>query len=136
MEKRTSEIIMTLKGHHEFGERDTHKQLLAAYMSDRCDYPEKQYTDDMLFGIVKEAVKDYMSGLTNPGQIRVFLYDYFEAHKWYEDELSQWLSALSLVQVREKTGDDEYRYVNGFDDENTAFVKKCQCNKGECNEEE
>lgn len=128
MEKRTSEIIMTLKGNHEFGERDTYKQLLAAYMSDRCDYPEDQYTDEMLFGIVKETVKDYLSGCSGPGYIRAFLDNYFEAHKWHEDELSQWLSALAQVQVREKNGDGTYRYINGFDDENTSNVCKTKEN--------
>ena len=130
MEKRTAEIIMTLKSNHEFGAFDTYKELLAAYMSDRCDCPISYYSDEHLFGIVKEAVKDYMSGCTGPGQIRVFLYDYFEAHKWHESELEQWLVALSMVQVRESNGDGTYRYINGFNDENTAFVKKSEYEKG------
>lgn len=129
MEKRTAEIIMTLKGHHEFGEFDTRTELLAAYMSDRCDCPINIYTDERLFNITKEAVKDYMAGCTGPGQIRVFLYDYFEAHKWYKTELEWWLSALSMVQVRESNGDDTYRYVNGFNDENTTFVKRNEYHK-------
>lgn len=124
MEKRTAEIVMVLKGHHEYGELDTYRDHLTAYMSDRCDYPADKYTDEMLFGIVQEAVKDYMSGCTGPAQIRCFLYSYFEAHKWHDSELTQWLAALSQVQVKEKNADGTWRYINGFTEENTAFVYK------------
>lgn len=122
MEKRTAEIIMVLKGNHDLGERDTLKQYLAAYMSDRCDYPENEYTDDMLFGITREAVIDFIRGCYSDGQRAVFLYDYFEAKKWHEDETSCWLSALSQVQVREKLNDGTYSFINGFTEENTTFV--------------
>lgn len=121
MEKRTAEIIMVLKGNHDLGEFDTLKQALAGYMSDRCDYPADEYSDEMLFGIVREAVMDYLYTCVDGGQKRAFMYHYFDAHKWHDD-LECWLAALQMVQVREKNKDGSYTYINGFTEENTAFV--------------
>ena len=118
MEKRTAEIIMVLKGNHNLGEHDTLKQYLIAYMSNRCYCSKDVYTDELLYSVVKEAIKDTMSHLSSPGQIRAFLYSYFEA-RMSHDELDSWLVALQLMQVRENG-----EYINGFTEENTKLVRK------------
>lgn len=108
MEKRTVEIILMLKGRSRIKPAATLKESLVRYLSHLYDCPEEYYTDNALWGIVREAVQDALSSCSNPGQIRAFMHNYFEARKWH-DELEAFISALHLMQVREKG-----ECINGF----------------------
>lgn len=116
MEKRTANIIMVCKGHHNFGQDLTLKQAVAHYMSKTCDCPLEVYTDKALRGIVFEAFMDYMSSCTYPREI---LYHIKEARYWCDwslkedvDDITAILIGFQLCQVRDGNG-----YVNGFTDE-------------------
>lgn len=116
MDKRTSNIIMVCKGHHNFGDDLTLKQVVAHYMSKTCDCPVETYTDRVLRSIVWEAFMDFMNTCTSP---RGFLYKIKEALYWCDwtpreniDDITAVLIAFQLCRVRDDNG-----YVNGFTDE-------------------
>lgn len=123
MEKRTSEIIMCLKGRFSphlrkpvaLGE---FYNTVACYMADRCDVDVSCYTKSDILGIIRVAVMDYINTCDNPAR---FLNDYFDfsnldiMNKY--DECQRWCAALRMVQVRYK---DEY--VNGFNDQLAGYV--------------
>ena len=116
MEKRTFNIIMVCKGHHNFGDNLTLKQAVAHYMSKTCGCPVETYTDRVLRGIVWEAFMDFMNTCTSP---RGFLYHFKEARYWCDwtpregvDEITAMLIAFQLCRVRDDNG-----YVNGFTEE-------------------
>lgn len=113
MEKRTANIIMVCKGHHNFGENLTLKQAVAHYMSKTCDCPIEVYTDQVLRGIVYEAFADYMSSCSFPREI---LHTIREALYWCDwtpregvDDITAVLIGFQLCQVKDKT-----EYINGF----------------------
>lgn len=113
MEKRTCNIIMVCKGHHNFGEGLTLKQAVAHYMSKTCGCPVETYNDRILLSIVWEAFMDFMSTCTSP---RGFLYQMKNARYWSDwspregvDEITAILIAFQLCRIRDKDG-----YVNGF----------------------
>ncbi len=118
MDKRTVEIIMMLKGHSKVKPAQTLKESFIRYLSYLYDCPEKYYTDDRLWSIVREAVQDALASCSGPGQIRGFMLNYFEARKWH-DELEAFISALHLMQIRE-----EGEYINGFTKEVVESVLK------------
>lgn len=116
MDKRTANIILACKGHHNFGDDLTLKQAVAHYMSKTCACPVEHYTDRVLRGIVWEAFMDFMNTCDNP---REFLYDIKEARYWCDwspredvDDITAILIAFQLCQVRDDNG-----YVNGFTEE-------------------
>lgn len=121
MDKRTFNIIMVCKGHHNFGDNLTLKQAVAHYMSKTCACPIEAYTDLCLRGIVWEAFMDFMSTCTNP---RGFLYHLKEARYWCDwspregvDDITAILIAFELCRVKDDTG-----YVNGFTEELFADI--------------
>lgn len=118
MDKRTVEIIMMLKGHSKVKPAQTLKESFIRHLSYLYDCPEKYYTDDKLWSVIREAVQDTLSSCSNPGQIKAFMFDYFEARKWNE-ELEAFISALRLIQVREKG-----EFINGFTKEIIVDVLK------------
>ena len=116
MEKRTANIIMVCKGHHNFGKDLTLKQAVAHYMSKTCACPIEAYDERTLRSIVWEAFMDFMSTCTSP---RGFLYHIKEACYWCDwtpreggDDITAILIAFMLCEVRDDNG-----YVNGFTDE-------------------
>lgn len=116
MERRTANIIMVCKGHHNFGENLTLKQAVAHYMAKTCDCPLEVYTDKVLRGIVYEAFMDFISTCTCP---RAFFYDIKDALYWCDwspredvDEITAVLTGFQLCQVR-----DNGNYINGFTEE-------------------
>ena len=116
MEKRTANIILVCKGHHNFGDELTLKQAVAHYMSKTCVCPLEVYTDKLLRSIVYEAFMDYMSSCTYPREI---LYHIKEALYWCDwspkedvDDITAILTGFQLCQVRDENG-----FVNGFSEE-------------------
>lgn len=123
MEQRTAEIIMICKGKHDFGEDLTHKQAIAAYLSDQCGCPLDYYKDDVIESVIKNAAKDYIDGIRRPS---FFIGQIEEVMERHNNPLSKcenvtYCEAIcivfSLAQVR-----DGSAYVNGFTEENTRRV--------------
>ena len=125
MNKRTLEIISVLKGHHKYETDGTQRSLLVAYMSDVCDCPADVYTDELVLSIMRECVMDYLRTSEQP---HMFMFDMFEAHRYYsrQDEFKQnsnlllsvcLMSALSLVQVA-----SDGKCINGFDENSIQMV--------------
>ena len=127
MLRRTAEIIMVLKGNHQlyrvFGkdkvDNASPKELIAMYLSDNCMVPYEYYEKDsaVIDQEVRAAVKDYIAVCDKP---QVLLYDYFEAKRMFGwDEISCWISALTMTQVAEGIG----HFINGFTYYNTRPYK-------------
>ena len=125
MQQRTSNIIMIIKGQHDYGNIEP-KDAIKKYMAEICGCEETDYTDHTLMRILSVVVQDYISGCENPQR---FLFDYFDAlMNYYKgDSINAWISALCLVNVRKYDKDGDFKFVNGFDisnvkvyDENTG----------------
>lgn len=117
MKRRTANIIMLTKGHHPFGMCQTYGEVIAKYMAETCACDEKAYTRDVLLGIVRTAVLDYIKTADDPA---AFLYDYFEAAK-REDAIEAWCSAFALTQVRNS---EKGCFVNGFTEETLTVISE------------
>lgn len=116
MKKRTANIIMICKGQHKFGANLTLKQAVAEYVSDTCGLPIKDITDDVLRGIVFDALMDFINTADNPCDV---LYKILETRYWCNwkprenvDDITAVLIGLQMCQVRDKNG-----FVNGFTEE-------------------
>jgi len=94
MEKRTANIIMVCKGHHNFGDDLTLKQAVAHYMSKTCACPVEHYTDRALRAIVWEAFMDFMDTCTSP---RGFLYHIKEARYWCDFSLREGIDDITAT---------------------------------------
>lgn len=128
MEKRTAEIIMVCKGQHDFGEFDTLKQAVAAYMSNRCLTPVERYTDAMLNEIIWTAALDYIDGMKDypPSS---FLHDVKRAFDLHNNPISHSISRIDMYEamcIAFQLADVWHNgaYINGFTEENTSFVYK------------
>ena len=113
MDKRTFNIIMVCKGHHNFGKDLTLKQAVARYMSETCICPIEAYTDNVLRGIVWEAFTDFMSTCTSPCGILYDIKDALYGCDWAPrecvDDITAILIAFMLCEVFDDNG-----YINGF----------------------
>lgn len=122
MDKRTAEIIMICKGRHDFGEELTHKQAIAAYMSDACGCPIEEYTNNILNDIIYQAALDYIDGLPKPSVFIRSIMDVLnlnnnplisaDQHLDYYEAVCR---AFSLVRVKAKNEYGDEYFVNGFD---------------------
>lgn len=128
MKKRTAEIIMVCKGQHDFGEFDTFKQAVAAYMSDRCLTPVERYTDAMLNEIIWTTALDYIDGMRDypPSS---FFYDAKRAFDLHNNPFSHSIRRIDMYEavcVAFQSADVRHNgeYINGFTEENTGFVYK------------
>lgn len=127
MDKRTAEIIMVCKGQHDFGEFDTFKQAVAAYMSDRCGTPVSQYTDHLLNDIIWSAAMDYMDGMKDypPSS---FLWSVHRAMELHNNPFSRInrIDMYEAICIAFQLADVMHNgeYVNGFTEDNTVFVCK------------
>lgn len=118
LDLRSQNIILICKDNFYYKENENMhpREALKYYMSQIC-YGDLEhihcYTDKLLMTIVKEVVLDFLRNADEGHPVRL-VRDYFEASERYVD-LDSWISALSLIQVREKnlvTG--EYEFINGF----------------------
>ena len=122
MERRTEEIIAVCKGRHAFGDIKSFRDAIAAYMSDRCDYPAEDYTNEMLEGIIFEALCDYVDGADKPS---VFLRQIRDSARYHNGNmLSAVCGAFSVVSVKDAYGN--YNYKNGFTEESVYYVDKSE----------
>ena len=115
---RSQNIILICKDNFYYEENENMhpREALKYYMSQIC-YDDLEHThyynDKLLMTVVKEVVLDFLRNAEKDHTTRL-IYNYFEASERYAD-LDSWISALSLVQVKEKnpiTG--EYEFINGF----------------------
>lgn len=129
MDQRTAAIIMICKGKHDFGEELTHKQAIAAYLSDQCMCPFDYYKSDVIENVIKNALKDYIDSIPRPS---VFIGQIEDVMERYNNPLAKCekidyceaiCRAFSLVQVRNGGA-----YINGFTEENTRRI--CKTNHG------
>ena len=123
MQQRTSNIIMIIKGQHNYGNIEP-KDAIKKYMAETCGCEEADYTDYNLMQILSVVVQDYIKGCENPQR---FLFDYFDAlMNYYKgDSIKAWISALQLAQVCElvDTTTSYYKkYVNGFNSDNVVVI--------------
>lgn len=129
MEKRTAEIIMICKGHHEYGKDLNYKQAIAAFLSDQCLCPIEYYTDDVINQIIWNAAIDYINSFKvhRPGSFLQYAKEVFDRHN--DPMMNNVLNkidmyeaiciAFHMAQVRDDNG-----FINGFTKENTQFVRK------------
>ena len=116
MDKRTAEIIMVIKGNHNYPTTNRY-EAVKQYMADKCECPLEAYTDYEMFRIIGETARDYNSTANDP---HVFMYcflDYIRLLYAEKPEIVKavsWglMSALSLTQVR-----NHKEYINGFSEE-------------------
>ena len=118
MELRTSNIILLCKGRHTYGDVDS-KTAIKKYMAETCATQEEWYDDNRLLSIIKAAVLDYINVAEHPSS---FLFDYFEAQKWYIDPIEAWCSALRMIKIRNCREDGTYKYVNGFTSDTAEVI--------------
>lgn len=117
MEKETVEIILALKG-HSIVDGNGYKDLLASVLSYIYDCPKEYYGDDELWQTLHHVVADAISSCSDAGQIRAFMFNYFDARK-RNDELCAFVAALILMQI--KSCD---KHINGFTKEVVNEVKR------------
>lgn len=129
MEKRTAEIIMICKGRHDFGKDLTHKQAIAAYLSDRCGSPVEEYTEEIVDYEIYQAVLDYLDGADKPSCFIRQIMDVLNLHNnpmarcEHIDYYDAVCIAFSLVQVRHRV-DGCMVCVNGFSEPLLQIVQK------------
>lgn len=121
MQQRTSNIIMIIKGQHNYGNIEP-KDAIKKYMAETCGCEETNYTDYTLMRILSVVVQDYISGCENPQR---FLFDYFDAlMNYYKgDSIEAWISALCLSNVRKTNLEtNSFDFVNGFNENNIKVI--------------
>ena len=118
LDLRSQNIILICKNNFYYEENENMhpREALKYYMSQIC-YDDLEhvhyYNDKLLMTIVKEVVLDFLRNADEGHPVRL-VRDYFEASERYVD-LDSWISALSLIQVREKNPETgEYEFINGF----------------------
>lgn len=122
MEQRTCNIIMACKRHELFPEADTLLDCVKMYMGKECAYNWKDYTEEKIFSILFEALKDYIDGADKPSFV---LWQLNEYGKWiepdsYTDLVCQKICSLfQMVKVKENN-----TYINGFTEETLETAEK------------
>ena len=126
MELRTAEIIMICKGNHLLGDNLSFKEAIAAYMADRCDCPIEDYNNKIINKTIWNAALDYIDNIkdSNPS---AFLRDIEEIYSKHNESSIlknvDWYEAICIAFRLVKIKNNE-RYINGFNQSNTAYVKK------------
>ena len=120
MQQRTSNIIMIIKGQHNYGDIEP-IDAIKKYMAETCGCEESDYTLDIIYDVIQSTVLDYIKGSDRPEH---FLFDYFEGLKYYRgDSIKAWISALCLVNVRKTNLEtNSFDFVNGFNENNINVV--------------
>lgn len=119
LSRRSSEIIMILKGQHNLFEdmpeiESPTKYItdLAAFLSDDCQFPFKTYADYpvLVDDLIQNVVKEYFTVCMNPSSFIATYFDEKQLHKDVYNDTQCWCSALALQQVQNDSGE----YINGF----------------------
>jgi len=131
MDERTSDIIMLCKNKHEFG-KGTHSEIVAKYMADRCMVPVEYYSDKLINDIILQAAYDYIDGVTEGPPSSFFkqaqrTYDFFnesaEINRGKTPRVT-WAEAICMTFANTRVKASNGKYINGFTEENTKFVRK------------
>jgi len=118
MEDRTINIILITK---RFGYIENVKQAIAKYMSEECNCPVETYTDNVLIGILKEAMLDFLHSASRKQDVIAFTRRIVEGGFDCGKMIDRLIFAMSMIQVCEKK-DWEYVNLHGWHD--TEFTKK------------
>ena len=126
MEAMTEGIIIAVKT--LYGNGETNVDCVKNFLADYCEAKITDYTNPLLYRILKEAFCDYVQTADHRYN---FLCDYFIYKDvdplFFKDvyvmdtldkEIRAILLAFQNVQVREKDDNDKLIYVNGFKDFN------------------
>lgn len=114
MTERTVKIILACKGMIYPSNEDMIDRI-RSYMSDECNCPKEDYTEEVITKIVLEAMYDYIDTCDRPS---IFLRQMYYWH-WNKEAslLERVCTAFELVQVQ---GDG--KYINGFKEEDFLFL--------------
>ena len=120
MQLRTSNIIMVIKGNHNYGNIEP-KEAIKKYMAETCGCDEADYNDILLMRILSVVVQDFIETCNKPQR---FLFDYFDALTNYYngDSIKSWISALQLIQIKEYDKDGDFIFMNGFNISNIRVI--------------
>lgn len=116
LEDRTVNIILLAK---RFGEPKNVKKAIAQYMSEECLCPIERYTDNIIFGIVRNATYDFLHHASRRRDAVAFVRELTDCR--YEKMVDNMIVALAMIQVYDKDG-WEYKTMNGWHE--TDFTKK------------
>lgn len=126
MERRTSNIILIIKGNHNYeenGVKVSSKQAIAKYMAETCAIDEKFYDDFIILKIIQSVVLDFIKTADNPESL---LFDYFEAAQRH-NTIESWCTALRRIQIRELIDgyyNKGFAFVNGFNEDNIDVISE------------
>ena len=112
MEQRTCNIIMCCKGHCNLpGGGPGPLEAIAAYMSNECGCPARDYKGHLMETILREAMFDYMATADKPAaDLRNLFYVFATSHPPITERIC---SMFSLTNVWDPVAQ---AYCNGFTD--------------------
>lgn len=117
MKLRTSNIILIIKGNHNYknkkGKKLQEKEALRKYMSDTCGCSEDTYNDNVLMGILKVVILDYLKTSDHP---ELLIGDYFNSI--CDKDIDKWISAIKHIQVLKTNSESDIVLMNGFNEHN------------------
>lgn len=115
MEQRTCNIILCCKGWCDLNPDKKHSTLekdIAFYMSKECGCPVEDYTGNLLYSILKDAIIDFFDTADNPKLLfREFLQDSYLSWSKELTMSERIIQFFTLVEVKDLTKGE---YVNGF----------------------
>lgn len=121
MTKRTCNIIRACKG-RLYSDINGELNRVKAYMSEACDYPIEDYTDEQMEQIVLEAMCDYVDTCDKPSYfLRLVSNAGLGRNLTFTEKAC---IAFALVNVKDDNG-----YINGFTAEMFEFDQEKEVNK-------
>lgn len=121
MEDRTVNIILLSK---KFGEPENVKKAIAKYMSEECLFPVEMYNENIILGVLHNAVYDFLHCATRSSDIIAFVRELMDCR--FEKMIDKIIVALAMMQIREKY-EWGYREINGWHE--TDFTKNLDADK-------
>lgn len=135
MEKRTAEVIMILKGNHEYKVKYPGKssaEYIAYYFSDYCQCPVKDYSKELILEILESVALDYLRSVRDLSVLAI----YFESRRTrffrlkngslksevIDSLIECWATALREIQIKDSSKGDYY-FINGWSEELCQTVK-------------
>ena len=114
MTERTVKIILACKG-AIYSDNEDRIDRIRSYMSDECNYPKEDYTEEAMTKIVLEAMYDYIDTCDKPSSFLRSMYDW----RMNQDAslLERICTSFVLIQVQ-----GNGKYINGFKEEDFLFL--------------
>lgn len=119
LSRRTQNIILVIKGNHNYDPEISMRDSVAKYMAETCGCDESDYSDAIIMQIVSNCVMDIMENCSKD-TCRRLMFDYFDCKSYSKNELDRWLIALDLMQIKEcikvdiETNNRMYSFLDGF----------------------